>query len=56
MASYGYTLSSEEHRPATLVANASRAEEAGFDIGPDQEGFLGFWEPELRPALDALPA
>jgi G6PDH family F420-dependent oxidoreductase len=32
MASYGYTLSSEEHRPATLVANAIRAEEAGFDF------------------------
>lgn len=32
MASYGYTLSSEEHRPATLVANAIRTEEAGFDL------------------------
>ncbi len=28
----GYTLSSEEHDPATLVANARRAEEAGFDF------------------------
>jgi len=33
--------------------------EAGYDhlyfhqIGPDQEGFFGFWERELRPALDA---
>lgn len=30
--SYGYTLSSEEHDPATLVTNAARAEEAGFDF------------------------
>jgi G6PDH family F420-dependent oxidoreductase len=34
--------------------------EAGFDevylsqIGPDQQGFLRFWEQELRPALEAL--
>jgi G6PDH family F420-dependent oxidoreductase len=28
----GYTLSSEEHDPSTLVANARRAEEAGFDF------------------------
>jgi G6PDH family F420-dependent oxidoreductase len=28
----GYTLSSEEHDPATLVANARRAESAGFDF------------------------
>lgn len=28
----GYTLSSEEHDPNTLVANARRAEESGFDF------------------------
>src|SRR5688500_8857114 len=32
VASFGYTLSSEEHGPADLVANASRAEDAGFDF------------------------
>jgi G6PDH family F420-dependent oxidoreductase len=32
MTSFGYTLSSEEHDPKTLVANAGRAEEAGFDF------------------------
>jgi coenzyme F420-dependent glucose-6-phosphate dehydrogenase len=29
---FGYTLSSEEHDPATIVANAARAEELGFDF------------------------
>ena len=29
---FGYALSSEEHRPRDLVANARRAEEAGFDF------------------------
>ncbi len=32
MTAFGYTLSSEEHGPATLVANAGRAEELGFDF------------------------
>ena len=32
MTSFGYTLSSEEHGPADLVANARRAEELGFDF------------------------
>lgn len=32
MAAVGYTLSSEEHGPADLVANARRAEAAGFDF------------------------
>ena len=32
MTSFGYTLSSEEHAPADLVANARRAEEMGFDF------------------------
>ncbi|HVE62844.1 MAG TPA: TIGR03557 family F420-dependent LLM class oxidoreductase [Mycobacteriales bacterium] len=32
MVSYGYALSSEEHPPTALVANARRAEELGFDF------------------------
>jgi coenzyme F420-dependent glucose-6-phosphate dehydrogenase len=32
MVAYGYTLSSEEHPPTDLVANARRAEELGFDF------------------------
>lgn len=32
MTSFGYTLSSEEHGPTDLVANAVVAEEAGFDF------------------------
>jgi G6PDH family F420-dependent oxidoreductase len=32
MITFGYTLSSEEHGPGQLVANAVRAEEAGFDF------------------------
>jgi G6PDH family F420-dependent oxidoreductase len=32
MTSFGYTLSSEEHEPSTLVRNATRAEELGFDF------------------------
>src|SRR5436190_10893906 len=32
MTSFGYTLSSEEHSPQDLVANARRAEELGFEF------------------------
>lgn len=32
MTSFGYTMSCEEHDPSTLVANATRAEQAGFDF------------------------
>src|SRR5215203_5815153 len=32
MTSFGYSLSSEEHNPQTLLANAKRAEEFGFDF------------------------
>ena len=32
MTDFGYTLSSEEHGPAELLANAGRAEELGFDF------------------------
>src|SRR6188472_4250941 len=35
----GYTLSSEEHDPSTLVANAKRAEEAGFDFVSSSDHF-----------------
>src|SRR6185503_14107136 len=36
---FGYALSSEEHRPAALVANARRAEEAGFDFAMISDHF-----------------
>ncbi|MDI1288389.1 MAG: TIGR03557 family F420-dependent LLM class oxidoreductase [bacterium] len=32
MASFGYTLSSEEHGPSALVSHAQRAEEVGFEF------------------------
>jgi coenzyme F420-dependent glucose-6-phosphate dehydrogenase len=32
MARFGYALSSEEHHPQSLVKNAARAEDAGFDF------------------------
>ena len=32
MASFGYKLMTEEHGPRDLVANAVRAEEAGFEF------------------------
>jgi G6PDH family F420-dependent oxidoreductase len=32
MTSFGYTLSSEEHDPSTLLRNATKAEELGFDF------------------------
>jgi G6PDH family F420-dependent oxidoreductase len=40
-----------------VVETVDRYEQAGYDhvyfhqIGPDQDGFFGFWERELRPAL-----
>jgi len=56
---HGYTLSSEEHGPATLVANARAAEAAGFDhvtmhihqVGPDQQPFIQVARDELLPRL-----
>jgi coenzyme F420-dependent glucose-6-phosphate dehydrogenase len=36
---FGYALSSEEHRPTDLVANARRAEEAGFDFAMVSDHF-----------------
>src|SRR5688572_18419570 len=32
MARFGYALSSEEHSPQALIANARRAEDAGLDF------------------------
>ncbi len=39
MVEYGYTLSSEEHGPRELVANAARAEEVGFDFASISDHF-----------------
>jgi hypothetical protein len=45
-----------------VVAQCREALEAGFthlyfhQVGSDQEGFFRFWERELRPRLDELPA
>ena len=36
---FGYALSSEEHRPAALIANARSAEEAGFDFAMISDHF-----------------
>lgn len=44
--------------PKPLIESVSKAVEAGMDhiyfhqIGSDQEGFLDWWDAELRPALD----
>jgi G6PDH family F420-dependent oxidoreductase len=38
-AKIGYALSSEEHRPLDLVANAARAEQAGFDFAMISDHF-----------------
>ena len=53
-------VASTPHGPdvAPYVEQVKAYVEAGFDevyvqqIGPDQEGFLRFWERELRPALE----
>jgi G6PDH family F420-dependent oxidoreductase len=39
MTSFGYTLSSEEHAPSALVANAVAAEEAGFEFASISDHF-----------------
>ena len=39
MAEFGYALSSEEHGPRELVANARRAEEAGFEFAMISDHF-----------------
>ncbi len=46
--------------PAPIVEAAAEAIAAGVDniyfnhVGPDMEGFLGFWDEELKPALSEL--
>jgi G6PDH family F420-dependent oxidoreductase len=46
--------------PERHIAAIRKYLEAGFDhivllgAGPDQEGFLGFWQKELKPRLDKL--
>jgi hypothetical protein len=46
--------------PAKYVEQAKKYLDAGLDhlyfhqIGRDQEGFLRFWQDELRPRLEAL--
>jgi hypothetical protein len=46
--------------PERHVAAVRKYVEAGFDhvvllgAGPDQAGFLGFWQKELKPRLDKL--
>ena len=48
--------------PEPVVAQCREALDAGFthlyfhQVGRDQEGFFRFWEQELRPRLEALPA
>jgi coenzyme F420-dependent glucose-6-phosphate dehydrogenase len=48
--------------PEPVVEQCREALDAGFthlyfhQVGPDQEGFFRFWEQELRPRLEQLPA
>jgi hypothetical protein len=48
--------------PAVHVAMIQKYVDAGFDhvyihqVGPDQEGFLAFYENTLSPELDRIPA
>jgi len=48
--------------PEPVIEQCRKALEAGFthlyfhQVGPDQEGFFRFWEQELRPKLERLPA
>jgi len=48
--------------PEPYVKAIQKCVDAGFDhvglhqVGPDQDGFLDFWERELRPALDRQEA
>jgi len=47
--------------PGPVVDKLRTYADAGYtnvylhQIGPDQQGFFGFWERELRPALTAVP-
>jgi hypothetical protein len=61
MLHFGYKLSSEEFGPSDLIRQAAHAEaEATRDghdhvclhhVGPEQEGFIRFFEREIRPRL-----
>jgi coenzyme F420-dependent glucose-6-phosphate dehydrogenase len=48
--------------PEPVVEQCRKALDAGFthlyfhQVGPDQDGFFRFWEQELRPRLEQLPA
>jgi hypothetical protein len=48
--------------PDPVFEQCRQALETGFthlyfhQVGPDQEGFFRFWEQELRPRLERLPA
>jgi coenzyme F420-dependent glucose-6-phosphate dehydrogenase len=48
--------------PEPVIEQCRQALDAGFthlyfhQVGPDQEGFFRFWEQELRPRLERLPA
>jgi G6PDH family F420-dependent oxidoreductase len=47
MTTFGYTLMTEEHDPRTLVANARRAEEHGFDFVVSSDHYHP-WVPEQQ--------
>jgi len=61
MTSFGYTLSSEEHGPGQLVANARLAEEHGFDFVSVSDHFHPWvsaqgHSPAVWPVLGAIAA
>ena len=61
MISYGYTLSSEEHGPLSLVDNARLAEDAGFDFVSVSDHFHPWvgaqgHSPAVWPVLGAVAA
>jgi len=61
MTSFGYTLSSEEHGPGELVANARLAEENGFDFVSISDHFHPWvsaqgHSPSVWPVLGAVAA
>ena len=58
---FGVGLTDVIKRPTPTIDGLTAADfRAGFDrlafvqVGPDQRGFLDFWQHELRPALDEL--
>jgi coenzyme F420-dependent glucose-6-phosphate dehydrogenase len=54
MTQFGYWLSSEEHGPADLIANARRAEEAGFSLAMVTDHFPPAASRLRRPYQTAL--